>query len=134
MTTSQDRCLAFPNVYQHQVQPFELRDKNRPGHRKIVALFLVDPALVDPRPSTTTVAPQQKEWVTALFDVLGSSPSSLISRLPVELRTLIVDKVEGLMTREEAEEYRLKLMDERGAMAKVNTQEMFEVPFAMCEH
>ncbi|CAE6521604.1 unnamed protein product [Rhizoctonia solani] len=58
--TCQDRCIAFPNTYQHRVSPFELADKSKPGHRKIVALFLVDPAIH--RPSTTTVPPQQADW------------------------------------------------------------------------
>ena len=35
--------LAFPNVVQHRVSPFRLADPTRPGHRKLLALFLVDP-------------------------------------------------------------------------------------------
>ncbi|CAE6469315.1 unnamed protein product [Rhizoctonia solani] len=58
--TCQDRCIAFPNTYQHLVSPFELKDKSKPGHRKTVTLFLVDPAIR--RPSTTTVPPKQTEW------------------------------------------------------------------------
>ncbi|QRV92052.1 hypothetical protein RhiJN_20070 [Ceratobasidium sp. AG-Ba] len=57
--TSPGRAIAFPNLYQHRVSPFELRDKTKSGHRKILALFLVDPAIE--RPSTTTVPPQQNE-------------------------------------------------------------------------
>lgn len=29
--TKQDRCLVFPNIYQHQVQPFKLTDPTKPG-------------------------------------------------------------------------------------------------------
>ncbi|KAH7337288.1 hypothetical protein B0J17DRAFT_629848 [Rhizoctonia solani] len=41
--------------------------------------------------------------------------------------------VEGTMTREEAEAYRLKLMDERSAFVATNDEEFFMVPFALCE-
>ncbi|KAI8891532.1 hypothetical protein BC833DRAFT_558718, partial [Globomyces pollinis-pini] len=37
------RCIVFPNKYQHQVQPFELKDKTKPGHRKILVFFLINP-------------------------------------------------------------------------------------------
>ncbi|MFG2639871.1 DUF4246 family protein [Streptomyces sp. NPDC048370] len=56
-STPEGRCLAFPNVLQHRVSPFRLTDPTRPGHRKILAFFLVDPseAIV----STSDVPPQQ---------------------------------------------------------------------------
>ena len=43
--TREGRLLTFPNILQHQVQPFSLVDPSKPGHRKILALFLVDPHL-----------------------------------------------------------------------------------------
>ncbi|KDQ11857.1 hypothetical protein BOTBODRAFT_431176 [Botryobasidium botryosum FD-172 SS1] len=43
IVTKGGRCIAFPNIYQYQIQPFALVDQNKPGHRKIVALFLIDP-------------------------------------------------------------------------------------------
>ncbi|KAF5702478.1 hypothetical protein FMUND_13478 [Fusarium mundagurra] len=58
--TQQGRALFSPNIYQHRVEPFELADKTRPGHRKIVALFLVDPVI--PIISAGSVPPQQKHW------------------------------------------------------------------------
>src|SRR3984957_8553925 len=61
--TKQGRCLAFPNVYQRQVSPFELVDKTKPGHRKILVFFLVNPQVVDSVPSTLNVPPQQKAGV-----------------------------------------------------------------------
>ena len=51
------RCLAFPNTVQHRVAPFRLEDETMPGHRRLLAFFLVDPAL--PIVSTQEVAPQQ---------------------------------------------------------------------------
>ncbi|WP_128976108.1 DUF4246 domain-containing protein [Streptomyces roseicoloratus] len=56
-STPAGRCLAFPNVLQHRVGPFRLADPTRPGHRKILAFFLVDPST--PIVSTSDVAPQQ---------------------------------------------------------------------------
>ncbi|KAB8276593.1 hypothetical protein BDV30DRAFT_235665 [Aspergillus minisclerotigenes] len=37
------RLLTFPNTVQHRVSSFSLADRSKPGHRKILALFLVDP-------------------------------------------------------------------------------------------
>ena len=39
--TKSGRCITFPNVYQHQVQPFSLEDKTKKGSRKILVFFLV---------------------------------------------------------------------------------------------
>jgi hypothetical protein len=59
--TPAGRCLAFPNVLQHRVSPFRLTDPTRPGHRKILAFFLVDPS--QKIVSTSDVPPQQP-WST----------------------------------------------------------------------
>ena len=32
----EDRVVVFPNMFQHHVDPFELKDKTKPGHRKIL--------------------------------------------------------------------------------------------------
>ena len=140
--TKRGRCIAFPNLYQHQIQPFELADKSRPGHRKIIALFLVDPALDRPRLSTSDVPPQQQEWMRRLLrDIAaslgaGKDPAQRrgLGKLPIEILDMIVDEAEWLMTREEAEKYRLQLMDQRSFMSGLNDQLMFETPFNLCEH
>ncbi|MGW1181424.1 DUF4246 domain-containing protein [Streptomyces drozdowiczii] len=56
-STPAGRCLAFPNVYQHRVGSFRLADPARPGHRKILAFFLVDPS--ETIVSTSDIPPQQ---------------------------------------------------------------------------
>ncbi|MGW1268716.1 DUF4246 domain-containing protein [Streptomyces sp. NPDC002491] len=56
-STPAGRCLAFPNVLQHRVGSFRLTDAARPGHRKILAFFLVDPSQTIV--STSDVPPQQ---------------------------------------------------------------------------
>ncbi|KAG8916501.1 hypothetical protein FRC01_003116 [Tulasnella sp. 417] len=67
--TSPNRCIAFPNMYQHKISPFKLVDSTKTGHRKIVALFLVDPE--NRVPSTSDIPPQQGHWARdAIFDAL----------------------------------------------------------------
>lgn len=56
-STPAGRCLAFPNILQHRVGSFRLADPTRPGHRKILAFFLVDPS--ESIVSTSDVPPQQ---------------------------------------------------------------------------
>ncbi|GAA1535829.1 hypothetical protein GCM10009730_51270 [Streptomyces albidochromogenes] len=57
--TPEGRCLAFPNVLQHRVDAFRLADPTRPGHRKILAFFLVDPTQ---RIVSTSDVPPQQPW------------------------------------------------------------------------
>lgn len=57
--TPAGRCLVFPNVLQHRVDAFRLADPTRPGHRKILAFFLVDP---EERIVSTSDVPPQQPW------------------------------------------------------------------------
>lgn len=81
MTTLEGRCLCFPNIYQHQVQPFELKDKSKPGHRKILVFFLSDPA--QSVLSTSEIPPQQAEWWQQ--EVL-TQQGTVLSAMPAEVR------------------------------------------------
>ncbi|MFJ6945024.1 DUF4246 domain-containing protein [Streptomyces wuyuanensis] len=58
-STPAGRCLAFPNILQHRVGPFRLADATRPGHRKILAFFLVDPS---ERIVSTSDVPPPQPW------------------------------------------------------------------------
>ncbi|MFC8228555.1 DUF4246 domain-containing protein [Streptomyces sp. NPDC057287] len=58
-STPPGRCLAFPNILQHRVGSFRLTDPTRPGHRKILAFFLVDPS---ERIVSTSDVPPQQPW------------------------------------------------------------------------
>ncbi|KAK0444497.1 hypothetical protein EV421DRAFT_1801323 [Armillaria borealis] len=131
--TKAGRCIAFPNLYQHCVSPFSLLDPSKSGYRKIVALFLVDPELKNPRPSTTTVPPQGRDWWFQELLGLAEEGNNRLGLLPTELLGLIVDFMD-LMTRKEAEEVRLQLMDERTVFIRENSENMFDTPFNMCEH
>jgi len=142
--TSQNRCIAFPNVYQHQVSPFELVDKTKPGFRKILVFFLVDPNIRIP--STTDVSPQQADWIKPVIlneplpklDRYARSEVMLLntlaevscSRLPTELREMIFNKMVGdgtghLKSWERACQIRLELMNERGNLKEEIDRETF---------
>ncbi|KAJ0394176.1 hypothetical protein ATCC90586_005613 [Pythium insidiosum] len=59
MTVVEDRCVVFPNTLQLKVEPFELADPTKPGARKMLVFFLVDPT--KPIPSTLVIPPQQEK-------------------------------------------------------------------------
>ncbi|KAK4895851.1 hypothetical protein LTR27_006020 [Elasticomyces elasticus] len=105
--TKEGRVIVFPNVLQHCVQPFKLEDASKPGHRKILALFLVDPNVRIP--STAHVPPQQKEWWSEM--VLGLDR---VGDLPPELAEHVLDSAGDFpITLEEAKALRLELMQEQ---------------------
>ncbi|KAG8906436.1 hypothetical protein FRC00_012588, partial [Tulasnella sp. 408] len=124
------RCIAFPNIYQHQVSSFALADPTKPGHRKIMALFLVDPE--HRIPSTGDIPPQQEHWAQAAMAT--SQASSAFNRLPAELHKMVAGSTDGLMSEAEAKDYRLKLMDERTAFVGVQNEQWFCTTFNFCEH
>ncbi|KAI8971296.1 hypothetical protein BD414DRAFT_525426 [Trametes punicea] len=128
IVAKEDKCVVFPNIYQHQVAPFELADRSRRGHRKILAFFLVDP--LTPVHSTSSIPPQQAHWYKDA--VYGSSA---FRKLPTELvETILRYALEGAVTMEEAMQDREELMKERAQFIVAHNSEVFEVPFAMCEH
>jgi len=131
--TKEGRLLAFPNVFQHRVSSFRLADLAKPGHRKILALFLVDPNIRVL--STANVPPQQKSWLSK--DVLERTESLVekTSRLPNELvNKILPDIPHSTMTLEEAKEIRLKLMKERKGFLEDVGKDMDSMTFNFCEH
>lgn len=125
--TRQGRGLFFPNLYQHRVSPFELVDPSRPGHRKILALFLVDPKI--PIISTANVPPQQHHWWLDSTGLLSEK-----GRLPPELREQVVGEVDWMMDLEEAKEVREELMKERSATNTKMNDDFSEITYNFCEH
>ncbi|KAF9154000.1 hypothetical protein BG015_002143 [Linnemannia schmuckeri] len=126
VVTKQDRCLVFPNIYQHQVQPFTLDDTTKPGSRKILVFFLVNPE--EPVLSTTNVPPQQKAWATEDYMKV------VAQKLPPELVHEIDLLVDWPMELEEAKKHREELMKERKFFVKTMEEEVFARPFSLCEH
>ncbi|KAF7342828.1 hypothetical protein MSAN_01998800 [Mycena sanguinolenta] len=134
MITKKGRALSWPNHYQHRVSPFKLSDPSKPGHRKILAIFLVDPT-IEHIPSTTVVPPQQAEWASEALQESHQDSGSRVSRLPQE----VVDLVKGqlpttFMTLKEAKEYRLALMKERTVFVQKHSDTLQSVQMRMCEH
>ncbi|PGH15726.1 hypothetical protein AJ80_05434 [Polytolypa hystricis UAMH7299] len=123
----QGRLLTFPNTLQHQVQPFQLADPAKPGHRKILALFLIDPNIRVI--STANVPPQQRDWWK---DEIYRQHS--LSPLPVELQEQIMEDVDFPMPMDEAKELRLELMEERSAFVEEQTTAFMSPTFSLCEH
>ena len=119
--TKTHRCVAFPNLYQHKVRPFHLEDPTKPGHRKILVFFLVDPT--KRVLSATDVAPQQREWVTDAMYSAGQN--SVFAKLPLELLTMISNANDVAMSRSEAERYREELMSERVISVEENSRTYF---------
>ncbi|KAK8034017.1 hypothetical protein PG993_009012 [Apiospora rasikravindrae] len=170
--TPEGRLLAFPNVFQHRVSSFRLQDPTKPGHRRFIALWLVDPhqRIV----STANVPPQQLDWwADAVFRGGGDGSESesngssgtmppevldllrekqgLADKIPAPTREQqqqnrllppeIVDMVrknglvlDGLMSREEAEAHRLKLMDERSRFDESAKTDWYSGDYNFCEH
>ncbi|KAH9914456.1 uncharacterized protein B0H18DRAFT_125990 [Fomitopsis serialis] len=124
--TKEHRCLAFPNIYQHLVSPFHLKDKSKPGHRKILVFFLVDPNIKVP--STSDIGPQQEGWIRAALE-----STQLWQRLPSELRESVLERL-GAVTEEQAKKYREELMKERTACLQTVDGQRFGNLFNLCEH
>ncbi|KAI0779945.1 hypothetical protein C8Q74DRAFT_1367753 [Fomes fomentarius] len=123
-----DKCIAFPNVYQHHVDAFELADPSKPGYRKILCFFLVNPDV--PILSTMDVPPQREDWVRG---ALEEAPA--LRNLPQELLDLVTGYVKGgVISRGEAEDHRDRLMKERSQCAFEHNRQVYEVEFNMCEH
>ncbi|KAF2019444.1 hypothetical protein BU24DRAFT_419067 [Aaosphaeria arxii CBS 175.79] len=164
VVTKQGRLLAFPNVFQHRVSPFELKDKTKPGHRRFIALWLVDPnkRII----STANVPPQQMDWwFDEAFGLDSAAREASLAKLPAEIRALLAEKedragstnvdTQGVlpnevmdivrerfraengalpMSRREAEEHRLKLMEVRTANNKSASDWWRKHSHSFCEH
>ncbi|KAJ3361867.1 hypothetical protein GGF32_006896 [Allomyces javanicus] len=137
VTARQGRLVAFPNMFQHHVAPFELADNSRVGHRKIVAFFLVDPSSTegDKVVSTAQVPPQQADWIADAWAKEGRFPLVVDKELPRELVEKVVAEVESAMSMDEAKKVRLALMDERSVAVETVEELAFKgAVYNLCEH
>ncbi|KAI9350878.1 hypothetical protein BDR26DRAFT_851683 [Obelidium mucronatum] len=113
----QNRCVVFPNFLHHRVEDFELVDKTRSGHRKILAFFVIHPDIRVT--STRDVGMQQEDWVVEEF-------------FPIEIVRQIVGFTGGVMTEKEAAQFANEVMEERKNTpvdGYANIQNIF-----LCEH
>ncbi|KAG9663042.1 hypothetical protein KCU64_g1575, partial [Aureobasidium melanogenum] len=119
----------FYEVKEQWVQPFKLVDPTKPGHRKILALFLVDPfhRVI----STANVPPQQREWWAEAVQGLEGK----LDELPPELRHQVMTGVGDFpISLEEAKKLREELMDERRAFVRDVDNMYHRAYFSFCEH
>ncbi|KFY99960.1 hypothetical protein V500_01229 [Pseudogymnoascus sp. VKM F-4518 (FW-2643)] len=161
--TRQGRLLAFPNVFHHRVSPFKLQDPTKPGHRRFIALWLIDPhqRIV----STGNVPPQQQDWwAEAVFGNgadanTGNMPPEILEllaehgpakksqkqdggqaagrKLPTEIMEMVRKNgivPEGLLTAEEARHHREELMKVRSRFHEEANMEWEDIEYFFCEH
>ncbi|KAG6856743.1 hypothetical protein H0H87_001343, partial [Tephrocybe sp. NHM501043] len=109
--------------------PFELVDHTKPGHRKIVALFLVDPDIRNI--STANVPCQQRAWWAEEVRLSKGG----IGSLPLEIQDSILNGVDDFpITLEEAKMLRERLIEERKKYMVMHEQQFVENEFSLCEH
>ncbi|KAF6763605.1 hypothetical protein DFP72DRAFT_986495 [Ephemerocybe angulata] len=133
--TREGRIITFPNILQHQVQPFKLEDPTKPGHRKIVALFLVDPhtSII----STADVPPQRLDWWSEEVPSKEGDArnADALTKLPNELKERIFAGVEDFpIDMEKAKEFRGKLMEERKSFVLAHQAQFAATAISLCEH
>lgn len=149
---------------QHRVSPFRLTDPTKPGHRRFIALWLVDPhARII---STANVPPQQQDWwAESILGKSDESRASALSNLPFEIALILKEKgvdiesnageerpklpielremvsahlnAEGgnlLMSEQEAKMHREKLMEVRGAFHDAADEGWHQHSYSFCEH
>lgn len=129
--STEGRLLCFPNLFQHQVQSsITLTDPTRPGSRKLLAIFLVDP--FNPIPSTRDVPPQQKEWWQEALAMRDEGDR--VSSLPAELKLNIAEHSDWLHDLDWAKKIREELMEERSVKTEQARTSVYEREFSLCEH
>ncbi|KAF7968069.1 hypothetical protein HWV62_32055 [Athelia sp. TMB] len=125
------RLITFPNVFQHRVLPFKLADPTKPGHRKILALFLVDPHVKVI--SSANVPCQRRDWWAKELEQSGALPA----KLPLEMKQEVVGNMEDSdfpISLKEAKKLRLELMEERKHYGRIQDKQFNSTTFSLCEH
>ncbi|KAK4244335.1 hypothetical protein C7999DRAFT_35299 [Corynascus novoguineensis] len=75
----------------HRVSGFKLADPTKPGHRRFIALWLVDPTtrII----STANVPPQQADWwAERAFGVAAGGSKEALATFPSEIAQLLVER------------------------------------------
>ena len=120
-----EKCIVFPNIMQHRVAPFELRDKSKMGYRRILVFFLIDP---NNRIISTKDVPIQQE--TIMREYMNDVLKDIMYKNMIEN---ILNKM-NLMTLDEAKKHRERLMYYRKYYVDEINSQIYERPFSLCEH
>lgn len=144
---------------QHRVSSFKLADPTKPGHRRFIALWLVDPhkRII----STANIPPQQMSWWAVSLAASRNSKAEAKTELPSEIADLLQENGANLppsagevklpeefmemiraglsknalpMSLEEAKEHRVKLMEERNAHMEKSEDAWQARSYSFCEH
>ncbi|KAJ1646832.1 hypothetical protein LPJ64_001716 [Coemansia asiatica] len=122
----QGLCVGFPNLYQCKSSGFKLADPTKPGHRKMLTFYLIDPSIKIP--STEFVPPQQKSWWAERV-----SKTKPFREMPLIIREQIFDNVNFPISLEKALRIRRKMNEERDAQNRYATGTYFEQKFVFNE-
>ncbi|KAJ0393238.1 hypothetical protein ATCC90586_007917 [Pythium insidiosum] len=124
VTAVEGRGVVFPNIFQHKVERFRLVDRRKPGLRRLLAFFLVDPST--PVLSTAVIPPQQQHWIER-----GLQDQLKAFQLPRDVKQRAHQLANVGWSVQEAHERRLELMAERSPSA-LSTSHALQ--FSLCEH
>ena len=108
ISTKQGRLICFPNIYQHKAMNVALNDTAKPGIRRLLVFFVIDPnhRII----SSENIPVQQKEFYDS-------------------------DKNNVQIVKEsDALKYRLELMEERKYIIDQTNDEFYEREVSLCEH
>lgn len=108
---------------------FELVDKTKPGHRKILAMFLVDPTLRII--STANVLRRRPDW----WNEKVLHETRTLGNLQLEMQEHIINSVEDFPDWDgEGEDIQTSLINE-GTILSCENEDSFErYGFNLCEH
>ncbi|KAI4130906.1 MAG: hypothetical protein LQ338_001503 [Usnochroma carphineum] len=117
----ENRVVVWPNVFQTKLNPFELDDKGKDGHLRVLTLHLIDP---NRRIMSTAMVPcQRRDWWA---EAVGRSYPRLY-RLPTEVFDTIISMVDDEsypISVEEGERIRKDFKDERDTFRRKHTEAM----------
>lgn len=121
------RLVAFPSLFQYRTAGFKTKDNTKPGHCKVLSLFLVDPHIRII--STANVPPQRKDWWTdrecvICFVLRQRMPQELVNMVLLEL-----DRIERCPISKGMEScLKARMKRERNRIRNVNREEIETPP------
>ena len=90
MTIKEGRIITYSNLFHTRFNSFKLADCTKPGHQKLLILYLVDPNV--PIISTADVPCQRMDWWAET--VMDSGENLALNNLPTELKSRVLDQVD----------------------------------------
>ncbi|TMW56817.1 hypothetical protein Poli38472_006827 [Pythium oligandrum] len=102
VSIEEGRSVTWPNYLEHQLLPFNVKDKSMPGKLQLLRFMIVDP--FHPILSTRDVPPQQLQWTDAGIDAIARK-----YHLPDAVLDLIQSMTRFGLSAVQAEEERVKV-------------------------